>query len=52
MSENSQEKSSDLFYKYLNLKIAAEEALQELERVNKIIVLNDKIIANLKNVLV
>lgn len=38
--------------KYLAVKHAAQEALDELERLNKMIALNPSVIANLKNVLV
>ena len=38
--------------KYDELKKFASEALGELERINKIMVINNSVIANLKNVLV
>ena len=38
--------------KYLALKVAAQESLKELERLNKFIALNPEVIANLKNALV
>lgn len=44
-----------IYYDYNKLEIlkkASEEALKELERVNSFLVINNEVIANLKNALV